>query len=545
MAKYSIEDSTLYGIAEAIRGKTGSSDPIPVSDMAAQIEGITTGGGEPEIDILPSLELAPAYQLNMVNAYGVEMMADYSLTVGETYRVVWDTETYICVAQDVSGFIPGAVAVGNCAGLGLSGNNEPFIIGVANGGAMYISTTDTVAGNEHSVRIYQKVEDVPDGTYLQTEDGGLILAGDVGGGSMEGVHTVTFMSEDGIVELFKRPVADGDDCADPVKRGLMDAPTKESTVQYNYDHVGWATTPNGAWDESALKAVKADRTVYAAYAAVTRYFTISYYDGDTLLKTESLAYGAMPTYTASKDGAFFGGWTPELTAVTGDASYTAVWSEKLSFATATWADIAKVAADGTASQHFKIGDTRTMTVKAINNDGTYLDVTFAIIGFNHDDLADGSGKAGISIMSMGHVGYKAQAYTTNYGNTGWSGSLVRSGLRDYVLPSFDAELQAVIKSVNKEHVASGTNTVSTISDKLWMPSLTELGGTLSNSHVEGTAYPINRKSFFSSVDADLWTRSLTGTANLNKTAIRYYPTRDEFSTYHPGYSCYVPCGFCI
>lgn len=507
-----------------------------------------SGGGEVVIDILPSLDLEPAYQLNAVNAYGVEMMVDYSLTVGETYRVVWDTETYICVAQDVSGFIPGAVAVGNCAGLGLSGNNEPFIIGVANGGAMYISITDTVAGNEHSVRIYQKVEDVPDGTYLQTEDGGLILAGDVGGGSMEGVHTVTFMDHSGMVWLGERLVVDGDDCADPVKRDLMDAPTKESTVEYNYSHVGWATTPNGAWDENALKAVTEDKTVYAAFAAVTRLYTITYCDTDgTVLHAESLAYGAMPTYTASKDGAFFGGWTPELAAVTGDASYTAVWSEKLSFATATWADIAKVAADGTASQHFKIGDTRTMTVKAINNNGTYLDVTFAIIAFNHDNLADGSGKAGITIMSMGHVGGSKQAYSTTYGNTGWSGSLVRSGLRDYVLPSFDEELQAVIKSVNKEHVASGTNTVSTISDKLWMPSLTELGGTLSNSHIEGTAYPINRKSFFSVANFDgyLWTRSLTGTANQNKTAIRYYPTRDEFSTYNPGDSCYVPCGFCI
>ena len=53
-----------------------------------------------------------------------------------------------------------------------------------------------------------------------------------GGGSVEGVHFVTFMSEDGTVELYKRPVADGDDCADVVERGLIPAPTKESTAQY-------------------------------------------------------------------------------------------------------------------------------------------------------------------------------------------------------------------------------------------------------------------------------------------------------------------------
>lgn len=373
---------------------------------------------------------------------------------------------------------------------------------------------------------------------------------ETGGGSVEGVHFVTFMSEDGTVELYKRPVADGDDCADVVEREYIDAPTKESTAQYTYSHVGWATSPNGAWDENALKAVKADKTVYAAYAAVTRLYTITYYDSDgtTVMHTESLAYGTTPTYAATKDGAFFGGWTPELTAVTGDASYTVVWTEKLDFATATWTDIAKVAEDGTASQHFKIGDTRTMSVKNIANDGTYLDVTFAIIGFNHDDLADGSGKAGISIMSMEPVGYLAQAYTTNYGYPGWTvDNRVYSCLKSYVLPSFDEELRAVIKSVNKEktNLSSTNPTVGTLASELWMPSLTELGGTLANSFVEGEAYPINRQSFFSGYNTYLWTRSLTGGAPQNKTAIRYYPATDTFSTYNPGNSCSVPCGFCI
>lgn len=45
MAEYLIQDTTLTGIADAIRSKTGSTDAIKVSDMAGQIEGITTGGG--------------------------------------------------------------------------------------------------------------------------------------------------------------------------------------------------------------------------------------------------------------------------------------------------------------------------------------------------------------------------------------------------------------------------------------------------------------------------------------------------------------------
>ena len=51
MAEYLIQGETLTGIADAIRGKTGGTDPVAVSDMAAQIEGIEVGGGG-DIDAL-------------------------------------------------------------------------------------------------------------------------------------------------------------------------------------------------------------------------------------------------------------------------------------------------------------------------------------------------------------------------------------------------------------------------------------------------------------------------------------------------------------
>ena len=165
-------------------------------------------------------------------------------------------------------------------------------------------------------------------------------------GSVEGVHYVTFMSQDGTKELYKRLVADGDNCADPVERGLIPAPTKESTVQYDYSFVGWATAPNGAWDKTALNAVTEDKTVYVAFASVLRYYTITFYDDDgtTVLATKSVAYGATPSYTPTKTGSTFDGWSPELSAVTGDASYTATWvvgtviaSGDFSSGTASWA----------------------------------------------------------------------------------------------------------------------------------------------------------------------------------------------------------------
>lgn len=50
MAKYVIEDTTLTGIADAIRGKEGSSAEIPASEMAGRIEAIETGS-TPEITV--------------------------------------------------------------------------------------------------------------------------------------------------------------------------------------------------------------------------------------------------------------------------------------------------------------------------------------------------------------------------------------------------------------------------------------------------------------------------------------------------------------
>lgn len=45
MSKYSIDSTTLTSVANAIRGKDGTSAPIQVSDFATRITNIPTGGG--------------------------------------------------------------------------------------------------------------------------------------------------------------------------------------------------------------------------------------------------------------------------------------------------------------------------------------------------------------------------------------------------------------------------------------------------------------------------------------------------------------------
>ena len=147
-----------------------------------------------------------------------------------------------------------------------------------------------------------------------------------GGGSSADVRYVTFMNGDTV--LYKKPVAVGDDCVDVYTKGLIDEPKKESTVQYNYTFYGWGASDNGAADANILKNITEDKTVYAIYTSTVRTYTITYLDSDgvTVLKTEQLPYGTVPSYVPTSSSGVFQEWFPAPTAVTGNASYKAVWS---------------------------------------------------------------------------------------------------------------------------------------------------------------------------------------------------------------------------
>ena len=97
-------------------------------------------------------------------------------------------------------------------------------------------------------------------------------------------------------------------------------PTRASTAEYSYAFAGWSPTP---------AAVTGAATYTATYTATKRSYTITWLDDDsTLIATESVEYGVTPSRAGpTKAGYTFSGWSPTPSAVTGDATYTATYTE--------------------------------------------------------------------------------------------------------------------------------------------------------------------------------------------------------------------------
>ena len=155
------------------------------------------------------------------------------------------------------------------------------------------------------------------------------------------------------------------------------------------------------------------------------------------------------------------------------------------FSTDSWATIAAASADGTASTKYNIGDEKTITLT------TGEEVTVQIWGFGHDDLADGSGKAGIT---LGMKNLLATTYAMNSSDTnsgGWEASKMRTTTMPAILATLPEDLQAVIKEVNKQSSEGGSNAdaLDTTTDKLFLFSVKEITGANTYSlDGEGTQY---------------------------------------------------------
>lgn len=145
----------------------------------------------------------------------------------------------------------------------------------------------------------------------------------------------------------------------------------------------------------------------------------------------------------------------------------------------------------------------TWSIKLTNGET----MTYRIIGINHDDLADGSGKAGLTFEATnGAMAYqRMNATLTNVG--GWEKSEFRGRLNTGDLWSLlPSELQPKVKSVtkmtdNQGGGKAGAPTATT--DKAFLLSTTEVYGNLQS---DGTQYEYYKSK-------DVSTSSYSGAAS--------------------------------
>ena len=133
-------------------------------------------------------------------------------------------------------------------------------------------------------------------------------------------YTITWLSDDG--SMIDQTT---------VEYGAMPQhadPSKEPTAEYTYTFVGWDSDPAPVTGAAIYKAV---------YSSNKNSYTVTFYfeDGVTVLDSQTLEYGETPTttMTPSKNAEehyyyTFIGWSPEITPVTGDASYTPVFTKE-------------------------------------------------------------------------------------------------------------------------------------------------------------------------------------------------------------------------
>ena len=135
---------------------------------------------------------------------------------------------------------------------------------------------------------------------------------------------LTYKTYDGASTLFTETVLDGGNGT------KVNTTARTSTAQYSYTPDGWATEPNGSKDANALVGIVADRTVYASYIATLRTYTITWKNADntTLETDQNVPYGSTPQYngaTPTYQGQTSTGWSPAVSTVVGDVTYTATY----------------------------------------------------------------------------------------------------------------------------------------------------------------------------------------------------------------------------
>lgn len=372
------------------------------------------------------------------------------------------------------------------------------------------------------------------------------------------VANIIYMSADGLAELHRAVVVNGATADDIVATGIIETPTKESTAQYHFTYGGWSTVPGGEPEDDALENIVIDRVVYVAFDKEIRSYTVRFYNDSTLLYTASAEYGSDVVYAGEEFEKLgvknpelyaFIGWAPKPEYITSDLDCYAQY-EFLGYIKDSWATIAENVSNGTYITMYAPGKLKELVLTYADGSTEMLDVE--IVGFDHDNLADNSGKAGITFIARE---ISARTSPMNYGSTsndgGWASSYMRNETMVAIYNALPEEVRNIIKPVIKKSSAGGRSTdiVDSI-DSIWIPSYVELHSDAGDAYAqEGTTYVAHtddesrqRYKDGTTTPTIYWTRSPVVNSQYG---FWYVTSNGEMTTFGSDSQMGVAFGFCI
>lgn len=211
----------------------------------------------------------------------------------------------------------------------------------------------------------------------------------------------------------------------------------------------------------------------------------------------------------------------------------------------TWEEIKAIGDAGKASEYFKLGDTKTLTM----TDGTTA--VMEIVAFDADEKADGSGKAAITWLSKDLIAKRVMNSSDTNAN-GWAASKMRTWLQSNIYTALPSEVKSSIVTVNKTYYDYTTQSTLTCEDTVWIPSHREVfGNSVNNASLEtsGADYTsyftdnASRIKYYSGDDIYWWLRSATSTGGKRFEIVHY--TGASSNNLASQTSTGVALGFCM
>lgn len=156
---------------------------------------------------------------------------------------------------------------------------------------------------------------------------------------------------------------------------------------------------------------------------------------------------------------------------------------KSNFSDNNWATIIYACRTKQVPSTWAVGNSKTMLIGGTN-------YQIDIIGKNHDDYADGSGKAPLTFQMHHCYNTKYRMNSSNTNSGGWNSCEMRTSRMASILAQMPQEAQSAVREVKKlTGAGGGSRSIVTSNDKLFLLSEIEIDGSATYSASgEGSRY---------------------------------------------------------